>query len=96
MACVPIWHRYRLIWDLVSIQFSRGCVAHGDGLKNIYQWKNTVGPLEARKAQRNLWGIIKGALGYFEYFQFCEDILVWNRFRYWLPVFFARTLPVTV
>ena len=25
------------------IRFPGGCVAHGDGLKNIYQWKNTVG-----------------------------------------------------
>lgn len=31
------------------IRFPGGCVAHGDGLKNIYQWKNTVGPLEAEK-----------------------------------------------
>ena len=57
------------------ICFPGGCVAHGDGLKNIYQWKNTVGPLEARKAQRNLWGYHQSmGLGYFEYFQFCEDI----------------------
>ena len=57
------------------IRFPGGCVAHGDGLKNIYQWKNTVGPLEVRKAQRNLWGYHQSmGLGYFEYFQFCEDI----------------------
>ena len=57
------------------IRFPGGCVAHGDGLKNIYQWKNTVGPLEARKAQRNLWGYHQSmGLGYFEYFRFCEDI----------------------
>lgn len=37
--------------------------------------ENTVGPLEARKAQRNLWGYHQSmGLGYFEYFQFCEDI----------------------
>ena len=57
------------------IRFPGGCVAHGDGLKNIYRWKNTVGPLEARKAQRNLWGYHQSmGLGYYEYFQFCEDI----------------------
>ncbi|GAB3010832.1 alpha-L-arabinofuranosidase C-terminal domain-containing protein [Niabella terrae] len=57
------------------IRFPGGCVAHGDGLENIYHWKNTVGPLEARKPQRNLWGYHQTAgLGYFEYFQFCEDI----------------------
>jgi len=57
------------------MRFPGGCVAHGDGLANIYQWKNTIGPLEARKPQRNLWGYHQSVgLGYFEYFQFCEDI----------------------
>jgi len=57
------------------VRFPGGCVAHGDGIENIYHWKNTIGPLEARKPQRNLWGYHQTAgLGYFEYFQFCEDI----------------------
>lgn len=57
------------------IRFPGGCVAHGDGLGNIYQWKNSIGPLEARKPQRNLWGYHQSAgLGYFEYFRFCEDV----------------------
>lgn len=57
------------------VRFPGGCVAHGDGLNNIYRWKNTIGPLEARVPQRNLWGYHQSAgLGYFEYFRFCEDI----------------------
>lgn len=57
------------------VRFPGGCVAHGDGLANIYRWKNTVGPLEARKPQRNIWNYHQSmGLGYFEYFQFCEDI----------------------
>lgn len=57
------------------VRFPGGCVAHGDGLENIYHWKNTIGPLEARKPQRNLWGYHQSyGLGYYEYFQFCEDI----------------------
>jgi alpha-L-arabinofuranosidase len=57
------------------VRFPGGCVAHGDGLENIYHWKNTIGPVEARKPQRNLWGYHQSmGLGYFEYFQFCEDI----------------------
>lgn len=57
------------------VRFPGGCVAHGDGLKNIYQWKNTIGPLEARKPARNLWGYHQSmGLGYYEYFQFCEDM----------------------
>ncbi|HOZ84319.1 MAG TPA: alpha-L-arabinofuranosidase C-terminal domain-containing protein [Niabella sp.] len=57
------------------IRFPGGCVAHGDGIENIYHWKNTVGPVETRKPQRNMWNYHQTAgLGYFEYFQFCEDI----------------------
>ena len=57
------------------VRFPGGCVAHGDGIANIYRWKNTIGPLESRKPQRNLWGYHQTAgLGYYEYFQFCEDI----------------------
>lgn len=57
------------------VRFPGGCVAHGDGLDNMYRWKNTIGELEARVPQRNLWGYHQTAgLGYFEYFQFCEDI----------------------
>ncbi|MGI6219514.1 MAG: alpha-L-arabinofuranosidase C-terminal domain-containing protein [Bacteroidaceae bacterium] len=57
------------------VRFPGGCVAHGDGLGNMYRWKQTIGPLEARKPQRNLWGYHQTAgLGYYEYFLFCEDI----------------------
>lgn len=57
------------------IRFPGGCVAHGDGLDNIYRWKDTIGPVEQRKAQRNIWRYHQTTgLGYFEYFQFCEDI----------------------
>jgi len=57
------------------IRFPGGCLAHGDGLGNMYRWKNTIGPIEERKEQRNIWGYNQTAgLGYFEYFQFCEDI----------------------
>lgn len=57
------------------VRFPGGCVAHGDGLQNMYRWKNTVGPLEARKPQPNLWGYHQSmGLGYYEYFQYCEDI----------------------
>jgi alpha-N-arabinofuranosidase len=57
------------------IRFPGGCLVHGDGLGNMYRWKNTIGPVEERKAQRNIWGYHQTTgLGYFEYFQFCEDI----------------------
>ncbi|MBS1565142.1 MAG: alpha-L-arabinofuranosidase, partial [Bacteroidetes bacterium] len=57
------------------VRFPGGCVSHGDGLGNIYRWKNTIGPLETRVPQRNLWNYHQSVgLGYFEYFRFCEDI----------------------
>lgn len=57
------------------MRFPGGCLVHGDGLDNIYHWKNTIGPVEQRKGQRNIWNYHQSAgLGYFEYFQFCEDI----------------------
>ncbi|MDJ1468863.1 alpha-L-arabinofuranosidase C-terminal domain-containing protein [Xanthocytophaga flava] len=57
------------------IRFPGGCLAHGDGLGNMYRWKNTIGPVEQRVEQRNIWGYHQTAgLGYYEYFQFCEDI----------------------
>jgi len=57
------------------VRFPGGCLAHGDGIENIYHWSNTVGPLESRVPQRNMWGYHQTVgLGYYEYFQFCEDI----------------------
>ena len=57
------------------VRFPGGCVAHGNGIDNIYRWKNTIGPLEARVPDRNLWGYHQTmGLGYFEYFQMCEDL----------------------
>jgi len=57
------------------VRFPGGCLAHGDGLDNMYRWKDTIGPVEERKELFNIWGYHQTVgLGYFEYFQFCEDI----------------------
>jgi len=57
------------------VRFPGGCVAHGNGYDNIYRWKNTVGPLETRVPNFNIWNYHQTAgLGYFEYFQMCEDL----------------------
>lgn len=57
------------------MRFPGGCLVHGDGLGNIYRWKDTIGPVEQRKQQANIWRYHQSVgLGYFEYFQFCEDI----------------------
>lgn len=57
------------------VRFPGGCVAHGNGIDNIYRWKNTIGPLEARIPMKNLWGYHQSmGLGFYEYFRFCEDM----------------------
>lgn len=57
------------------VRFPGGCLVHGNGVPNIYHWKNTIGPVEQRRQQPNIWGYHQSmGLGYFEYFQFCEDI----------------------
>ena len=57
------------------MRFPGGCLVHGDGLDNIYKWKDTIGPVEQRKGQSNIWRYHQSVgLGYFEYFQLCEDI----------------------
>lgn len=57
------------------VRFPGGCVAHGNGIDNIYDWKGSVGALEERKPLYNLWGYHQTrGLGYHEFLEFCEDI----------------------
>ena len=59
------------------MRFPGGCVVHGggDGFWDTYRWKTTVGPKEQRRGLKNTWGYHQSmGLGYYEYFQFCEDI----------------------
>lgn len=57
------------------IRFPGGCVSHGQGLENMYRWIYTVGPLLERKQISNIWNYHQSmGLGFYEYFQFCEDI----------------------
>ena len=59
------------------MRFPGGCVVHGggDGFWNTYRWKNTIGPRHKRVQQKNTWGYHQSmGLGYYEYFQFCEDL----------------------
>ena len=58
-----------------SMRFPGGCVVEGTDMANMYDWKRTVGPIERRPVNRNLWGYWQsGGLGFFEYFQLAEDI----------------------
>ncbi|MCG8926339.1 alpha-L-arabinofuranosidase C-terminal domain-containing protein [Lentzea sp. CC55] len=43
--------------------------------RRSFQWKDTIGPVEQRATNWNFWGYNQSyGLGYYEYFQFAEDI----------------------
>jgi len=62
------------------MRFPGGCLVHDGSLNagdrnSMYRWKNTIGPVEERPPRRNNWGYNQTlGLGFYEYFQFCEDI----------------------
>ena len=57
------------------IRFPGGCMSHGEGIDNIYHWNHTVGPWQDRVPDKNIWHYHQTrGLGFYEYFQFCEDI----------------------
>jgi alpha-L-arabinofuranosidase len=66
-------------------RFPGGCVVEGIDLETRYQWKNSVGAVENRKLNENMW--VKGqanrvfpdyyqsyGMGFFELFQLSEEI----------------------
>lgn len=57
------------------IRFPGGCMSHGNGIDNIYHWYHTIGSLMDRKPDSNIWHYHQTrGLGFYEYFQYCEDI----------------------
>lgn len=57
------------------VRFPGGCATHGQGIDNIYHWQATIGPLWERQPDMNIWNYHQTrGLGFYEYFQFCEDI----------------------
>ena len=62
------------------MRFPGGCLIHdgtlnADDRNSMYRWKNTIGDITERPARRNNWRYNQSlGLGYYEYFQFCEDI----------------------
>nr|WP_322633568.1 alpha-L-arabinofuranosidase C-terminal domain-containing protein [Glycomyces albidus] len=72
----------KLIDDLDPsfLRFPGGCIVNTGSYdpgsrERAYNWKDTVGPVEERLTNHNFWGYNQSyGLGYFEYFQFAEDI----------------------
>lgn len=76
---------YRLRPDLVKaladlhptfLRFPGGCISEGSYIwENVYDWKDSVGDVETRKENFNVWGyMMTMGLGYMEYFQLSEDL----------------------
>lgn len=76
---------YRLRRDMVQVlkdlnpsflRFPGGCISEGSYIwDNVYDWKDSVGPVECRKENFNVWGYtMTMGLGYMEYFQLAEDL----------------------
>lgn len=76
---------YRLRRDLVQslkkmnpkfLRFPGGCISEGSYIwENVYDWKESVGPVETRVENFNVWGyMMTMGLGYYEYFQLAEDL----------------------
>ena len=67
------------------MRFPGGCIVEGNDLPNRYEWKDTIGDIAERKQNWNRWqDAMRGqtapqyyqtyGLGFFEFFQLCEDI----------------------
>lgn len=64
------------------IRFPGGCLAEGDSMETIYNWKNTIGKPEERLQTYNLWAddnngryyVNTNSLGFHEYFTLCAEL----------------------
>jgi alpha-L-arabinofuranosidase len=67
------------------VRFPGGCLVNTGSMygydaptwerRRSYQWKDTIGPVEQRSTNANFWGYNQSyGIGYYEYFQFAEDI----------------------
>ncbi|MFT3786923.1 MAG: alpha-L-arabinofuranosidase C-terminal domain-containing protein [Tepidisphaeraceae bacterium] len=57
------------------MRFPGGCWVEGETMATASRWKRTIGPVQSRWTQPNLWGYqSNNGLGYHEYLQMCEDL----------------------
>lgn len=69
-------------WAPKFLRFPGGCLCEGTDINNLYSWKNTIGPLEERRQELNLWRddywhrhyINTNSMGYHEFLQLCKEI----------------------
>lgn len=57
------------------LRFPGGCWVEGDDMAHMYNWKRTVGGVDARTPLQNIWGYqATHGVGYHEYLQMAEDL----------------------
>ena len=84
-SCAPTWCRRWPTCARASCAFPAAASSKAAILDKRYQWKKTIGPIEERPLLINRWNyeflhrptpdyFQSFGLGFFEYFQLCEDI----------------------
>jgi len=57
------------------VRFPGGCWVEGEDMSRMYNWKKTIGNVDARTPLWNIWGYnATHGLGYHEYLQMTEDL----------------------
>ena len=57
------------------VRFPGGCWVEGDSLNLSYRWKRTIGDIQDRWTQYNIWQYYStNGLGFHEYLQMCQDL----------------------
>lgn len=67
----------QMLYDMKPkfLRFPGGCIVQGKEQEDMYEWKDTIGNVEERKANKNFWGYYQSyGLGFYEYFKLCQDI----------------------
>ena len=87
----PKWTQGRLRRDMVEalrdlkpgfVRFPGGCLVEGIDPGNEYHWKDSIGPLDERRQEYNLWAscspngdyMQSRQIGFYEFFLLCEDL----------------------
>lgn len=78
------WHGLPLRADIAQmiadiqpkfVRFPGGCVVEGYSIKDAYNWKNTIGPVQQRPEMWNAWDYRRThGMGMYEYMRFIEDM----------------------
>lgn len=78
------WKNHGLRMDLAQalealhptfLRFPGGCWVEGEDFAHMYQWKQTIGPIDSRTPLWNIWDYnATHGLGYHEYLQLAEDL----------------------